>query len=184
MSFFDYFRRKQKTATLAKDRLSIIVARERATTRGAPDYLPQLQQELLAVIARYEKIDLQEVGVRIDSSGGCEVLEINRRSSAITGVVTTEGAIATDTVVCAAGAWSRRIGEMLDMTVPVTSVRRQIAFTEPLADMPATSPSLTIDFPSNFTSTPRGAASSSAGRTPRVVATPSPTTASCSPSAA
>ncbi len=77
MSFFDYFRRKQKTATLAKDRLSIIVARERASTRGAPDYLPQLQQELLAVIARYEKIDLQEVGVRIDSSGGCEVLEIN-----------------------------------------------------------------------------------------------------------
>jgi cell division topological specificity factor len=77
MSFFDYFRRTQKTATVAKDRLSIIVARERATTRGAPDYLPQLQQELLAVIARYEKIDLQEVGVRIDSSGGCEVLEIN-----------------------------------------------------------------------------------------------------------
>ncbi len=78
MAFFDYFRRTQKTATLAKDRLSIIVARERATTRnGAPDYLPQLQQELLAVIARYEKIDLQEVGVRIDSSGGCEVLEIN-----------------------------------------------------------------------------------------------------------
>jgi len=77
MSFFDYYRRTQKTATLAKDRLSIIVARERATTRGAPDYLPQLQQELLAVIARYEKIDLQEVGVRIDSSGGCEVLEIN-----------------------------------------------------------------------------------------------------------
>jgi len=77
MSFFDYFRRTQKTASVAKDRLSIIVARERATTRGAPDYLPQLQQELLAVIARYEKIDLQEVGVRIDSSGGCEVLEIN-----------------------------------------------------------------------------------------------------------
>ncbi len=77
MSFFDYFRRTQKTASLAKDRLSIIVARERSTTRGAPDYLPQLQQELLAVIARYEKIDLQEVGVRIDSSGGCEVLEIN-----------------------------------------------------------------------------------------------------------
>src|SRR2546421_9499422 len=77
MCFLDYSRRTQKTATLAKDRLSIIVARERASTRGAPDYLPQLQQELLAVIARYEKIDLQEVGVRIDSSGGCEVLEIN-----------------------------------------------------------------------------------------------------------
>ena len=77
MAFLDYFRRSPTTASLAKDRLSIIVARERATTRGAPDYLPQLQQELLAVIARYEKIDLQEVGVRIDSSGGCEVLELN-----------------------------------------------------------------------------------------------------------
>ena len=77
MSFFDYFRRTQKTATLAKDRLSIIVARERATTRGAPDYLPQLQQELLAVIARYEKIDLTHVTVNLDKSGGCEVLELN-----------------------------------------------------------------------------------------------------------
>jgi cell division topological specificity factor len=77
MGLLDYFKRKAPSAAIAKDRLSIIVARERATTRGAPDYLPQLQQELLAVIARYEKIDLQEVGVRIDSSGGCEVLEIN-----------------------------------------------------------------------------------------------------------
>jgi cell division topological specificity factor len=76
-SFFDYFKRSQKSASLAKDRLSIIVARERATTRGASDYLPQLQQELLAVIARYEKIDLQHVSVRLDSSGGCEVLELN-----------------------------------------------------------------------------------------------------------
>jgi cell division topological specificity factor len=77
MAFFDYFRRSQKSASLAKDRLSIIVARERASTRGASDYLPQLQQELLAVIARYEKIDLSHVSVRLDSSGGCEVLELN-----------------------------------------------------------------------------------------------------------
>jgi cell division topological specificity factor len=77
MAFFDYFRRTQNSASLAKDRLSIIVARERATTRGAPDYLPQLQQELLAVIARYEKIDLQHVSVSLDSSNGCDVLELN-----------------------------------------------------------------------------------------------------------
>jgi len=77
MAFFDYFKRSQKSASLAKDRLSIIVARERATTRGASDYLPQLQQELLAVIARYEKIDLQQVSVRLDSTNGCDVLELN-----------------------------------------------------------------------------------------------------------
>ena len=77
MAFFDYFRRAPKSASLAKDRLSIIVARERATTRGASDYLPQLQQELLAVIARYEKIDLGNVTVNLDKNGECEVLELN-----------------------------------------------------------------------------------------------------------
>jgi cell division topological specificity factor len=77
MSFFDYFRRAPKSASMAKDRLSIIVARERGGSGRAPDYLPQLQQELLAVIARYEKIDLQHVTVNVDRAGGCEVLELN-----------------------------------------------------------------------------------------------------------
>ena len=78
MSFFDYFRRAPKTATLAKDRLSIIVARERAGgSRAGADYLPQLQQELLAVIARYEKIDLSNVTVNLDRHGSSEVLELN-----------------------------------------------------------------------------------------------------------
>jgi cell division topological specificity factor len=78
MRFLDYFRKAPKSASLAKDRLSIIVARERSGSRGnGPDYLPQLQQELLAVIARYEKIDLTHVSVNLDKSGGCEVLELN-----------------------------------------------------------------------------------------------------------
>ena len=77
MAFFDYFRKAPKSAAMAKDRLSIIVARERAGTRSGPDYLPQLQQELLAVIARYETIDLGHVTVNLDKSGGCEVLELN-----------------------------------------------------------------------------------------------------------
>jgi cell division topological specificity factor len=77
MAFLSYFRRTTKTASLAKDRLSVIVARERATTRGGPDYLPQLQQELLAVLAKYENIDLQHVSVNLDKSGSFEVLELN-----------------------------------------------------------------------------------------------------------
>ncbi len=78
MRFFDYFRRAPKSASLAKDRLSIIVARERSGTRmGGADYLPQLQQELLAVIARYEKIDLSNVTVNLDRSADGEVLELN-----------------------------------------------------------------------------------------------------------
>lgn len=77
MGFLDYFKRSSKSAAVAKDRLQIIVARERSTLRDAPDYLPQLQQELLQVIAKYELIDLGQVSVNVDKSGGCEVLELN-----------------------------------------------------------------------------------------------------------
>jgi cell division topological specificity factor len=79
ISFLDYFRKSPKPASVAKERLSIIVARERAGTRGRPseDYLPQLQQELLAVLAKYEKIDLENVSVKLDKSGECDVLELN-----------------------------------------------------------------------------------------------------------
>jgi cell division topological specificity factor len=77
MTFLNYFRKAPKTASMAKDRLSVIVARERATTRGGPDYLPQLQQELLAVLAKYENIDLQNVSVNLDRTGTFEVLELN-----------------------------------------------------------------------------------------------------------
>src|SRR5678815_2816272 len=79
MCIRDSFRKRPKSASLAKDRLSIIVARERAGSRpgAGADYLPQLQQELLAVIARYEKIDLSNVTVNLDRHGGSEVLELN-----------------------------------------------------------------------------------------------------------
>ncbi|MDX2022617.1 MAG: cell division topological specificity factor MinE [Deltaproteobacteria bacterium] len=79
MSLIDLFRRgRPRPASLAKERLSIIVARERAATRGGGlDYLPQLQQELLAVLAKYEVIDLQNVSVNLDRRDDCEVLELN-----------------------------------------------------------------------------------------------------------
>ncbi|HVU50475.1 MAG TPA: cell division topological specificity factor MinE [Polyangia bacterium] len=77
MKFLEYFRRTPKSASLAKDRLSIIVAREHTGGRKAPDYLPQLQQELLAVLARYETIDLANVTVNVERNGDTEVLELN-----------------------------------------------------------------------------------------------------------
>jgi len=76
-SVVEYFRKAPKSSSIAKDRLSVIVARERASTRGGPDYLPQLQQELLAVLAKYQDIDLQHVSVKLDKTGGCDVLELN-----------------------------------------------------------------------------------------------------------
>ena len=54
-----------------------MMSSERGTTRNTPDYLPQLQQELLQVIAKYELIDLDQVSVNVDRNDGCEVLELN-----------------------------------------------------------------------------------------------------------
>lgn len=87
----------------------------------------------------------------------CAVTDIESSGGTIAAVVTEHGRIATQTVVCAAGAWSRSIGGMLGVDIPVAPIRRQIAFTEPLAGLPASSPSLTIDFPSTFYFHPEGA---------------------------
>ena len=78
MGLFDLFfwKKRQATASLAKDRLSIIVARERRGSAGL-DYLPQLKQELLAVLAKYERIDLDQVNVSVEREGDCDVLELN-----------------------------------------------------------------------------------------------------------
>ncbi|HTN33864.1 MAG TPA: cell division topological specificity factor MinE [Marinobacter sp.] len=77
MSFLDYFKvKKQNTASVAKERLQIIVAHERGQ-RGQPDYLPQLQQELLAVIRKYVQISDDMIQVEVDRNGNCSVLELN-----------------------------------------------------------------------------------------------------------
>ncbi len=86
----------------------------------------------------------------------CAVTDIASVNGTITEVITEHGRIKTHQVVCAAGAWSRQIGDMLGVQIPVTPVRRQIAFTEPVPDLPDHSPSLTIDFPSNFYFHPEG----------------------------
>ena len=77
MSFFDYFRsKKNNSASIARERLQIIVAHER-TQRDQPDYLPALQQELLEVIRKYVQIEVDQVQVQLDKNSSCSVLELN-----------------------------------------------------------------------------------------------------------
>lgn len=77
MSIFDYFRSpKKNTASIAKERLQIIVAHERSK-RHQPDYLPALQQEILDVIRKYVQVDQDQVDVQLDKNGDCSVLELN-----------------------------------------------------------------------------------------------------------
>lgn len=77
MSLLDYFRsKKSNTASLAKERLQIIVAHER-NNRKSPDYLPQLKQDIMAVIAKYVNVSDDQVSVEFDTSDDLAVLELN-----------------------------------------------------------------------------------------------------------
>jgi cell division topological specificity factor len=77
MNFFDYFRSShQNTASIAKERLQIIVAHERGG-RSRLDYLPMLQQELLQVVRKYVAIDSEQIKISVDRDGDYEVLELN-----------------------------------------------------------------------------------------------------------
>lgn len=78
MSFFSFFAgEKKKTANVAKERLQIILAHERSGRNAAePDYLPDLQRELIAVISKYIKINANDIKVNLERQDDLEVLEV------------------------------------------------------------------------------------------------------------
>jgi cell division topological specificity factor len=76
MGLLALFRRQPKSANIAKERLRIIVAQERSA-RGAPDYLPLLQRELLEVIRKYVNVDPDAIVVTVEKEAGHEVLELS-----------------------------------------------------------------------------------------------------------
>lgn len=77
MGFFSsMFRSKPTSASIAKERLKIVLAHERASNR-APDFLPVLQKELLAVVGRYVEISEDGLRVTLGAAGDTSTLEIN-----------------------------------------------------------------------------------------------------------
>jgi cell division topological specificity factor len=77
MSLLSFLYNKQpKTASAAKERLQIIIARER-NGRAGPDFLPALHQELIAVISKYVKVNPEDIKISLNSQGNLEVLDVN-----------------------------------------------------------------------------------------------------------
>lgn len=80
MSIFNYLRkRNHSTASVAKERLQIIISHERTERHlnSKPDYLPKLQEEIIAVIAKYIEINRDQVSVNLERMGDSSVLELN-----------------------------------------------------------------------------------------------------------
>ena len=78
MSFLSFFLgEKKKTASVANERLQIILAHERSGRGGSrADYLPQLQKELMAVISKYVQISPEDIKVSLEKQDNFEVLEV------------------------------------------------------------------------------------------------------------
>lgn len=75
MSIFDIFTRK-RSAPVARERLQLLLAHERALT-GRADLAAILQEEILAVIAKHIAIDREKVNVKLDRSDQVSTLEID-----------------------------------------------------------------------------------------------------------
>jgi cell division topological specificity factor len=79
MGLLDFFRSSRPhkgSASVAKERLQILVAHDRAE-RHRPPYLPKLQREILEVIRKYVDVDMNAVSVNYEQDDHHEILELN-----------------------------------------------------------------------------------------------------------
>ncbi|MEK9670576.1 MAG: cell division topological specificity factor MinE [Gammaproteobacteria bacterium] len=77
MALFGLFSGKKKTsAAAAKERLQILISHERQNRHG-PDFLPELQRDILAVVKKYVAVRDDHVSIRVDRAGDSSVLELN-----------------------------------------------------------------------------------------------------------
>jgi cell division topological specificity factor len=75
----DYFRDNpnKHTASVAKERLQIVISHERTKRQNQHDFLPLLQKELMAVISKYFPVDEDQVRVELAKTGDLSILELN-----------------------------------------------------------------------------------------------------------
>ena len=75
MSLLSFFARRS-SAPIARERLQILLAHERAVS-GRSDLAAILQEEILAVIAKHVAIDRDKVQVKLDRGEAVSTLEID-----------------------------------------------------------------------------------------------------------
>lgn len=77
MSILDFLRGQKKTsASIAKNRLQLILINGRSGNRNGPDFLPQLRKELIDVISKYVNVSPDDIQVNLDRQETLEVLEV------------------------------------------------------------------------------------------------------------
>ena len=78
MDWLKIFRSEPRgTASLAKERLKVVVMHQREGRANGPVWLPKLREDLLAVVRRYVTVADTAVQVNVQREEGVEVLEMN-----------------------------------------------------------------------------------------------------------
>ncbi len=75
MSLLTLFRRRD-SAPVARERLQVLLAHERAVVGGS-DLISILQEEILAVIARHVTVEKDKVQIKLDRGDPISTLEID-----------------------------------------------------------------------------------------------------------
>ncbi len=71
------FLSRRGTAPIARERLQIVLAHERALNGNSGDLVRILQEEILAVVARHVKIERDMVQIKLDRGESISTLEID-----------------------------------------------------------------------------------------------------------
>ena len=66
-----------RTADTAKERLQVLLALERSSSSAWPNFLPQLQKDIMQVIKKYVEIDEDKVSIEVERGPEVSMLDIN-----------------------------------------------------------------------------------------------------------
>ena len=76
MGLLDYFRSKPQSASVAKQRLELLIAHQHEGG-ATPSYLPQMQQDILEVIRKYVAVSDDALQLNFERTDECDMLELN-----------------------------------------------------------------------------------------------------------
>ncbi len=77
MSLLDLILRRQpRSASVAKERLQVIIAREGGRS-GNPELIKQIQQAVIEAVSRYVTVTPEDIAIDLDSDRDMEVLSVS-----------------------------------------------------------------------------------------------------------
>ena len=76
MSLLSFFTRKSSSAPVARDRLQILLAHERAAV-GDSDLVTKLRDEILRAISKHMQVDDDKVSVRMERGAQVSTLAVD-----------------------------------------------------------------------------------------------------------